>query len=67
MQMIADPTFLLNDMPLSAELRSIAQKVVEGIRITPDEGIYLYEHGSLGFLGTLANYVREKERPLRLF
>lgn len=48
------------DPDLSPALRSIAQKVLNGQRITPDEGILLYEEASLSYLGALANYIREK-------
>jgi len=44
-----------------ANLRSIADKVFSGKRISAEEGITLYKEGELGFLGTLANYVREKK------
>ncbi|MGH2622572.1 MAG: aminofutalosine synthase MqnE, partial [Sphingobacterium sp.] len=30
-------------------------------RITFDEGVYLYEHAEIGYLGVLANYIREKK------
>src|ERR1700761_6797858 len=42
------------------ELRRIGEKVLAKQRITPEEGVYLFEKGSLPFLGALANYVREK-------
>jgi aminodeoxyfutalosine synthase len=41
-------------------LKRIAEKVYEGERISPDEGVLLFEKASLGFAGSLANYVREK-------
>lgn len=41
-------------------LKRIGNKVIDGLRINPDEGIYLFEHGSLAWLGALANHVREK-------
>ena len=41
-------------------LQRIAEKIYNGIRITPEEGIYLFEKGDLPFLGSLANHVREK-------
>jgi len=44
-----------------AHLRSIAEKVFSGKRISPQEGIALYKDGELGFLGLLANHVREKK------
>ena len=52
---------LLNNPNLSQSLLSIAQKVKNDERITFDEGVYLYEHAELGYLGTLANYIREKK------
>jgi aminodeoxyfutalosine synthase len=45
----------------SKELKLIAEKVFTGERITFDEGVLLYQQAELGFLGTLANYVREKK------
>jgi len=51
---------LLLDKNLSAELKSIAEKVKLNERISFDEGILLYEKGELGYLGVLANYIREK-------
>jgi len=42
------------------ELVRIAQKVVDEQRLDMNEGLYLYENGSLNFLGALANYVRER-------
>lgn len=42
-------------------LADIAKKVFEKKRITPEEGLYLFEHASLGFLGTLANFIREEK------
>ena len=53
--------FLLNDKNLSKELQDIARKVQQEERITFDEGVYLYEHAELGYLGVLANYIREKK------
>ena len=52
---------VLFDAKLPVELRSIADKVLNDKRITFEEGILLYEKGELGFLGTFANYVREKK------
>ena len=42
------------------DLRSIAEKVKQGKRITDEEGILLFEKGSLAFVGALANFIREK-------
>ncbi|GAB2689763.1 aminofutalosine synthase MqnE [Mucilaginibacter koreensis] len=52
---------LLQNPHLSADLKSIAQKVLAGERITFDEGVLLYEKGELSYLGVLANYIREKK------
>ncbi len=42
-------------------LKLIAEKVVNGGRLTENEGVELFEKGELGFLGSLANFVREKK------
>ncbi|MBC7565341.1 MAG: aminofutalosine synthase MqnE [Pedobacter sp.] len=52
---------LIHDQDLSEQLRFIAEKVSNQERITFDEGVYLYEHGELGYLGALANYIREQK------
>lgn len=52
---------LLQDNTLDSTLQTIAQKVASGARINEEEGIYLYEKAPLGYLGTLANFIREKK------
>lgn len=52
---------ILESAHIDQHLKNIAQKVFEGERISFDEGIYLYEHASLSYLGTLANFIREKK------
>jgi len=52
---------ILADTSLSTELQNIASKVLKSERITFDEGVYLYQHAELGYLGVLANYIREKK------
>lgn len=42
-------------------LRAIAEKALNGNRISAEEGIILYQEGELGFLGMLANQIREKK------
>ena len=42
-------------------LADIAKKVFDKKRITPEEGLYLFEHASLGYLGSLANFIREEK------
>ena len=51
---------IFEDAQLSTELKQIAQKVLEGKRIDSEEGLYLYEHANLSYLGILSNYIREK-------
>lgn len=41
-------------------LQPIAEKILNRQRISFDEGVALFEKGSLPFLGALANYVREQ-------
>lgn len=52
---------LLNDSALDAGLHQIAQAVQQEKRLTVEQGIYLYEHAPLGYLGVLANFIREKK------
>lgn len=61
MDTIGKLDFLLNDDSLDPSLRNIALKVQNGERITFDEGVYLYEHAELGYLGVLANHIREQK------
>ncbi len=49
------------DSNISNDLKQIAEKVYADERISFDEGVILYKKGELGYLGTLANYVREKK------
>ena len=43
------------------ELLGIQEKVYNNERITDEEGLLLFQKGSLPFLGSLANYIREKK------
>lgn len=43
------------------ELQQIANKIINKERISFDDGVALFEKGSLSWLGTLANYVREQK------
>ena len=59
---------LIQNPNLAQPLKDIAIKVKNGLRISFDEGVYLYEHAELSYLGTLANYIREKKhRDLTYF
>jgi aminodeoxyfutalosine synthase len=52
---------LLDNPQLLPELKDIAEKVLHNQRITFDEGVLLYEKAELGYLGVLANYIREQK------
>lgn len=43
------------------QLQQIGEKVLAGTRLTSEDGIILFEKGTLSYLGALANYVREKK------
>ena len=51
---------LLTTGNISSDLRDIAKKVYGNERISDEEGLLLFEKGSISFLGSLANYVRER-------
>ncbi|MEJ7588922.1 MAG: aminofutalosine synthase MqnE [Ferruginibacter sp.] len=52
---------ILVDHTADTDLKTIAEKVKQQNRITDQEGIRLFEKGSLAFVGALANYIREKK------
>src|SRR5688572_12019732 len=43
-----------------AALQQVAQKVINNIRLSDEDGLLLFEQGSLPFVGALANFVRER-------
>jgi len=53
-------TIILEDTNLSEDLRQIANKVNNSLRITFEECVLLYEKADLPYLGVLSNYIREK-------
>ena len=58
---------VINQTTNDTELKAIAEKVFNGQRLNTQEGITLYEKGSLAYLGTLANYIREKRHGHKTF
>ena len=55
-------TTLIDTPPIvhpNPELQRIAEKVYAGERLSPEDGILLFEKGDLPFVGALANHVRE--------
>jgi aminodeoxyfutalosine synthase len=51
---------ILADTTTDTQLKNIVQKVKTGTRITDEECLALFEKGSLAFVGTLANFIRER-------
>jgi aminodeoxyfutalosine synthase len=49
------------DSKLTQNLKNIEQKVNANQRISTDDCLYLYENAELGFLGILANTIRERK------
>lgn len=58
---------LLDDNRLSADHRAVAGKVAGGERISADEGAWLFQEADLGYLGALANHIREQKHGDRTF
>ncbi|MFB6454356.1 aminofutalosine synthase MqnE [Chitinophaga sp. Hz27] len=51
---------LLQHPALDPSLKTIGEKVLRQERLTPEDGMTLFEKGDLGFVGALANTVRER-------
>jgi aminodeoxyfutalosine synthase len=51
---------ILQQTHLDKNLLSIAEKIQHEQRLTEEEGVLLFEKGELGFVGALANHVRER-------
>lgn len=57
--MSAESVKVLVSNAQDSELRKIGEKVLDNKRITFEEGVALFEKGSLSYVGALANFVRE--------
>ena len=57
----------LNYKQLSGDFTSVAEKIKNQQRITDEEGILLFENGSLAFLGSLANMVKERRHGDKVY
>lgn len=55
-----DGRSLLTTNKVSKDLQNIAKKILNQQRISDEEALILFENGSLAFLGSLANNVRER-------
>ena len=60
-------TEYLSQRDLSSEARKIAEKVLHQERITPEEGLYLFEMDNLPFLGMLAHTIRLRKHGLTTY
>lgn len=60
-------TLMHNIVATDAQLQQIADKVNNGVRLSPEDGLYLFEHAPLGWLGALANQVREQKHGHRTY
>ena len=49
---------LINEQ--ESDLKIIGEKVINNIRLTEEDGLLLFQRGSLSYLGTLSNFVRER-------
>ncbi|SFD81618.1 aminodeoxyfutalosine synthase [Chitinophaga sp. CF118] len=58
---------LLQDARLDKELKIIGEKVLASERLTPEDGLLLFEKGELGLLGALANMVRVRKHGDKTF
>lgn len=58
---------MISQTEVSPLLQPIAAKVMAGERITDEECLLLFEKGSLGFVGSLANTIRERLHGDKVF
>lgn len=58
---------IVDQLPSAHPLKSIAHKVLAKQRITPEEGVKLYQLGEVSLLGVLANYIREERHGDKTF
>ncbi len=58
---------MITTTDISPELKAIADKVNAGQRITDEECLYLFENASLGFVGSLANAIKERLHGDKVF
>ncbi len=61
MEKQSNPAKLVNMPGLDPMFGDIASKIDAGERVTAEEGLMLFEKGSLAVLGTMANFIREKK------
>lgn len=64
--MISAPDILKENLS-NNNLLNIYNKVINSERLTFEDGVTLYKEAELGFVGALANYVREKLHDKKVF
>src|SRR5215510_9239615 len=60
-------SIMIAETGVTSDLQQIAQKVKAGQRITDEEGLLLFEKASLGFVGSLANEIKQKKHGDKVF
>jgi len=58
---------LINVPNFNSSLKSIAEKVLHQVRISTDDALVLFKEGEIGFLGALANHIRESKYSNQTF
>jgi aminodeoxyfutalosine synthase len=58
---------VLVDAEKNQQLQSIGYKIINKERISFDEGVALFEHASLSYVGALANWVREQKHAYKTY
>ena len=58
---------MITTTDISSNFRQIAEKVKAGQRITDEEGLLLFEKASLGFVGSLANEIKQRLHGDKVF
>lgn len=58
---------IIKQSALDKDLKNIAEKVINQERLSREEGVLLFEKGEAGYLGALANYVRERLHGDRVY
>ena len=59
--MIIEATSVIIRNEQEKRLKRVAEKIIANERISEEEGLLLFERGSLPFLGALSNHVRERK------
>jgi aminodeoxyfutalosine synthase len=60
-------TFVNTHSATNNTQQQIGDKILAGERLTPTDGVWLFENASPGWLGTMANFVREKMHGHRTY